>query len=184
MALKTNTPEWPLPVTSGQVIDFTIGNSGSGGAPESSRSDGGTTTVSIYGQSILTCAGGLGSTGINGADGSSSAGITCSSGGGMGYFQSNLAGTGGSGTFPGSNSAIYKADDPSSESGNGGLNNLGQPVMQGFTSGLGGAGGGPNTGYSAFSLETPNGSYRCGGSRAFGGINAQLSGGNGRNGYV
>jgi len=57
----------------------------------------------------------------------------------MGYFQSNLAGTGGSGTFPGSNSTIYKVDDPSSESGNGGLNNLGQPVMPGFTSGLGGA---------------------------------------------
>jgi len=140
--------------------------------------------VSMYGQSILTCTGGLGSTGINGADGPSSAGTTCGSGGGMGYFQSNLAGMGGSGTFPGSNSTIYKVDDPSSQSGNGGLNNLGQPVDPGFTSGLGGAGGGPNAGYSAFSMETPNGSYGCGGSRPFGGISAQLSGGNGGNGYI
>jgi len=94
----------------------------------------------------------------------------------MGYFQSNLAGMGGSGTFPGSNSTIYEVDDPSSESGNGGLNNLGQPVMPGFTSGLGGTGGSPNAGYSAFSLETPNGSYVCRGSGAFGGISAQSSG--------
>jgi len=83
----------------------------------------------MYGQSILTCAGGLGSTGINGADGPSSAGTTCGGGGGMGYFQSNLAGMGGSGTFPGSNSTIYEVDDPSSESGNGGLNNLGQALL-------------------------------------------------------
>jgi len=93
----------------------------------------------------------------------------------MGYFQSNLAGTGGSGTFPRSNSTIYEVDDPSSESRNGGLNNLGQPVMPGFISGLGGAGAGPNA---------LNGSYGCGGSRAFGGISAQLSGGNGGNSYV
>jgi len=45
------------------------------------------------------------------------------------FSQSNLAGTGESGTYPGSNSTIYEADDPSSESGNGGLNNLGQAVM-------------------------------------------------------
>jgi len=41
-----------IPVASGQVIDFTIRSGGSGGAPESSGSDGGTTTISIYGQSI------------------------------------------------------------------------------------------------------------------------------------
>jgi len=133
-----------IPVASGQVIDFTIGSGGSGGAPKSGGSNGGTTTISMYGQSILTCAGGLGSTGINRADGPSSAGVTCSGGGGMGYFQCNLAGTGGSRTFPGSNSTIYEVDDPSSESGNGGLNYLGQAVMPGFTSGLGGAGGSPN----------------------------------------
>jgi len=56
--------------------------------------------------------------------------------------------------------------------------------MPGFTSGLGGAGGGPNVCYSAFSTETPNGSYGCGGSGVFGGISAQLNGGNGGNGYV
>jgi len=60
-------------VASGQVIDFTIGSGGSGGAPKSGGSNGSTTTVTIYGQSILTCTGGLGSTEINGADGPSSA---------------------------------------------------------------------------------------------------------------
>jgi len=69
-----------IPATSGQVIDFTIGvgGVGVGGSGGGGSGDNGTAaTVTMYGQTILTANGGLGSTGINGGDGAttSSAGV-------------------------------------------------------------------------------------------------------------
>jgi len=63
-----------IPVTSRQVIDFTIGAGGAGGAggaqPTQSRGNGTSTTVTtMYGQTLLTANGGLGSTGIDGGNG-------------------------------------------------------------------------------------------------------------------
>jgi len=40
--------------TSGQVIDFTIGVGGAGGAGTGSRGNGIATTITMYGQTILT----------------------------------------------------------------------------------------------------------------------------------
>jgi len=57
-------------VTGRQVINFTIGVGGAVGAqPDQSRGNGIATTVTMYGQTLLTAKGGLGSTGINGGDG-------------------------------------------------------------------------------------------------------------------
>jgi len=56
-----------IPATSRQVINFTIGVGGAGGGGSTQSGGNGTaTTITMYGQTILTANGGLGSTGING----------------------------------------------------------------------------------------------------------------------
>jgi len=75
------------PATSRQVIDFAIGVGGAGGAqPTQSQGNGTATTVTMYGQTLLTANGGLGSTDIDGGDGAtvSSMGVSYCGGGGMG----------------------------------------------------------------------------------------------------
>jgi len=179
-----------IPVTSGQVISFNIGTGGTAGTATSvSGSNGGTTTVSMYGQIILTAGGGAGSPGIDGGGlASTASGISCCGGGGMGSVNTSTYGTGGTGTFSGSSSTIYETLGTDEQSGNGGLNNLGQPPDQNYASGMGGAGGGPNGGYSVASSSintgATNGTLGCGGGGAFGGATQQVSGGAGGNGYV
>jgi len=133
-----------IPVTSGQVISFTIGTGGTAGsATDVSGGDGSSTIITMYGQIILTAIGGLGSTSIIGADGpSTSTGITCGGGSGMGLVNMGTYGMGGTGTILGSNSTIYETMGTNEKSGNGGLNNLSQPPDQNYASGMGGAGGG------------------------------------------
>jgi len=54
-----------IPITSGQVIDFTIGVGGAGGAqPTQSGGNGTATTITRYGQTLLTADGDLGCTGM------------------------------------------------------------------------------------------------------------------------
>jgi len=91
-----------IPVTRGQVIDFTIGVGGAGGAqPTQSRGNGTDTTITMYGQTLLTANGGLESTGIDGGNGATtSTGVSCG-GGGMGFVNTSNYGTGGTGTIPG-----------------------------------------------------------------------------------
>jgi len=179
-----------IPVTSGQVISFTIGAGGTAGSVTSiSGSNGGTTTVTMYGQTILTAGGGAGSTGINGRGLESSAsGILCGGGGGMGSVNTGTYGTGGMGTIPGSSSTVYETLGTNEQSGNGGLNNLGQPPDQNYASGMGGAVGRRNGGYSVASslinTGSTNGTLGCGGGGAFGGATQQVSGGARGNGYV
>jgi len=86
-----------IPATSGQVINFTIGTGGTTGTPSVSLGDGGNTTVTMYGQTILNADGGSGASGMDGGGLSSSAsGISCGGGGGMGYYGNTEYGTGGS----------------------------------------------------------------------------------------
>jgi len=101
----------------------------------------------MYGQSLLTANGGLGSTGIDGGDGAttSSTGVSCDGGGGMGCVNTFTYGTGGTRTFPGQDGTIYETSTSGEQSGNGGLHNLGQPPDS--ASGMGGAGSGPLAGY-------------------------------------
>jgi len=163
-----------IPATSGQVINFTIETGGTAGTPSVSPSNGSITTVTMYGQTILNADGGSGASGMDGGGiASSSSGISCGGGGGMGYYGSTGYGTGGTGTFPGQNSTTYVAGGTNEQSGNGGLNNLGASPISGYASGMGGAGGGP----------TP-GSYGCGGNGAFSPADTQLDGYAGGNGYV
>jgi len=75
------------------------------------------------------------------------------------------------------------------KSGNGGLNNLGQPPFLDSASGMGGAGGGPLAGYGLGSITSTttgaiNGTYGSGEGVAFGGATNQLNGGSEGNGYV
>jgi len=127
----------------------------------------------MYGQVILTCSGGAPGSGMDGGGlSSSTAGISCGGGGGMGIYETTTYGAGGSGTFPGQNGQAYTPGE-TVQSGNGGLNNLGQAPILGNQSGSGGAGGGP----------TP-GSYSCGGYGATSPATAQLDGYAGGNGYV
>jgi len=178
-----------IPVTSGQVIDFTIGVGGAGGAqPSQSGGNGTATTITMYGQTLLTANGGLGSTGIDGGNGATTSlmGVSCGGGGGMGSVNTSTYGTGGTGTFPGQDGTIYETSTSGEQSGNGGLNNLGQPPFLDSASGMGGAGGGPLAGYGVGSSTSTttgatNGTYSSGGG-AFGGATKPLNGGG--NGYV
>jgi len=97
----------------------------------------------MYGQTIVTANGGLGSTGINGGDGATTSltGVSCGGGGGMGSVNTSTYGTGGTGTIPGQDGTIYETSTSGEQSGNGGLNNLGQPPFLDSASGMGGAGG-------------------------------------------
>jgi len=86
-------------------------------------------------------------------------------------------------------SIIYETIGTNEQSGNGGLNNLGQSPFQDSASGMGGAGGGPLAGYGVGSTTSTttratNGTYGSGGGGAFGGATNQLNGGSGGNGYV
>jgi len=55
----------------------------------------------MYGQTILTANGSLGSTGINGGDGATtSTGVSCGGGGGMGSVNTSTYGSRGTGTIP------------------------------------------------------------------------------------
>jgi len=120
----------------------------------------------MYGQTILTSNGGLGSTGINGGDGAttSSTGVLSGGGGGMGSVNTSAYGTGGTGTFPGQDGTIYETSTSGEQSGNGGLNNLGQPPFLDSAYGMGGSGGGPLAGYGVGSSTSTtagatNGTY-------------------------
>jgi len=64
----------------------------------------------MYGQTIFTAYGGLGSTGIDGGDGAttSSTGVSCGGGGGMGSVNTSTYGAGGTGTIPGHARTIYE----------------------------------------------------------------------------
>jgi len=109
-----------IPVTSRQVIDFTIGVEGAGGAQSTqSQGNGAATTVNIYGQTILKANGGLGSTGSNGGDGAttSSTGVSCGRGGGMGSVNISTYGTRETGKFPGQGSTIYETQGMGEKSG-------------------------------------------------------------------
>jgi len=162
-----------IPATSGQVISFNIGTGGAGETPTTDGESGGDTIVSMYGQTILTCSGGAPGSGMDGGGlASSLAGISCGGGGGMGIYETSAYGTGGTGTFPGQNGQAYTPGE-TVQSGNGGLNNLGQAPISVFQSGQGGAGGGP----------TP-GRYGCGGEGAYSILTTQENGGAGGNGYV
>jgi len=55
-----------IPTTSVQVINFTIGAGGSAGMPSVSPEDGGITTVTMYGQTILNADSGAGASGMDG----------------------------------------------------------------------------------------------------------------------
>jgi len=145
----------------------------------------------MYDQTLLTANGGLGSTGIDGGNGAtnSSTGVSCGGGGGMGSVNTSTYDTGGTGTFPGQDSTIYETSTSGEQSGNGGLNNLGQPPFLNSASGMGGAGGGPLAGYGVGSSTstTTGATHGTAGSRgggAFGGATNQLNGGSGENGYV
>jgi len=141
----------------------------------------------MYGQTSLTANGGLGSTGIDGGNGATTSlmGVSCGGGGGMGSVNTSTYGTGGTGTFPGQDGTIYETSNSGEQSGNEGLNNLGQPPFLDSASGMGGAGGGPLAGYGVgSSTSTTNGTYGSGGGGAFGGATNQLNGGSGGNGYV
>jgi len=181
-----------IPVTSGQVIDFTIGVGGAGGAqPNQSRGNGTSTIITMYGQTLLTANGGLESTGIDGGDGATTslAGVSCGGGGGMGSVNTSTYGTGGTGTIPGQDGTIYETSTSGEQSGNGGLNKLGQPPFLDSASGMGGAGGGPLAGYGVGSSTSTttgatNGTYGSRGGGAFGGATDQLNCGSGGNGYV
>jgi len=97
-----------IPATSSQVINFTIGAGGSAGTPSVSPGNGGITTVTMYGQTILNADDGSGASGMDGRGLSSSiSGISCGGGGGMGYYGNTEYGTGGSGTFPGQNKKVF-----------------------------------------------------------------------------
>jgi len=75
----------------------------------------------MYGQTILTAGSGSGGASIDGRGlPSSASGISFGGGGGMGYFNSGTYGTGGMGTFPGSNSTTYESGGTNEQSGNGG----------------------------------------------------------------
>jgi len=107
----------------------------------------------------------------------------------MGSINTSTYGIRGTGTIPGHASTIYETQGTDEKSGNGGLNNLGQPPFLDSASGMGGAGGGPLAGYgvsSSTSITTgaTNGTYGSGGVGAFGGATNQLNGGSGGNGYV
>jgi len=73
-----------IPVTSRQVIDFTIGVGGA--QPTQSGGNGTSKTVTMCGQTLLTANGGLGSTGIDRGDGATTyfMGVSCGGGGGVG----------------------------------------------------------------------------------------------------
>jgi len=99
--------------------------------------------------------------------------------------------TGGTGTIPGQDGTIYETSTSGEQSGNRGLNNLGQPPFLDSASGMGGAGGGggPLAGYGVGSSTSTttraiNGTYGSGGGGAFGGATNQLNGRSGGNGYV
>jgi len=56
----------------------------------------------MYSQTLLTANGGLGSTGADGGNGATtSMGVSCGGGGGMGSLNTYTYGTGGTRTFPG-----------------------------------------------------------------------------------
>jgi len=74
-------------------------------------------------------------------------GVSCGGGGGMGSVNTSTYGTGGTRAFPGQDGTIYEISNSGEQSGNGGLNNLGQPPLLDSASGMGGAGGGPLAGY-------------------------------------
>jgi len=70
--------------------------------------NGSITTITMYGQTILTVDGGSGASGLDGGGlASSASGISCGGGGEMGYYGNMEYGTGGTGTFPGQNSTTY-----------------------------------------------------------------------------
>jgi len=56
-------------------------------------------------------------------------GISCGGGGVIGSVNTSTYGTRGTGTFPGQASTIYEIQGTGEQSGNGGLNNLGQPPL-------------------------------------------------------
>jgi len=145
----------------------------------------------MYGQTLLTANGGLGSTGIDGGDGATTSlrGVSCGGGGGMGSVNTSTYGSGGTRTFPGQDGTIYETSTSGEQSGNGGLNNLGQPPFLDSASGMVGAGGGPLAGYGVGSSTSTttgatNGTYGSRGGGAFGRATNQLNGGSGGNGYV
>jgi len=132
----------------------------------------------------------LGSTGIDGGNGATTSltGVSCGGGGGMGSVNTSTYGTGGIRTFTGQDGTIYETSTSGEQSGNGGLNNLGQPPFLDSASGMGGAGGRRLAGYGVGSstsntTRATNGTYGSGGG-AFGGSTNQLNGGSGGNGYV
>jgi len=94
---------------------------------------------------MANASGGAGSTSIDGRGlASLASGILCGGSGGMGLVNMGTYGTGGTETIPGSNSTIYETMGTNEQSGNGALNNLGQPPDQNYDSGMSGASGGPN----------------------------------------
>jgi len=68
---------------------------------------------------FLTAHGGLGSTGIDGCNGatSSSTGVSCGVGGGMGSVNTSTYGTGGTRTFPRQDGTIYETSTSGEQSG-------------------------------------------------------------------
>jgi len=99
------------------------------------------------------------------------AGVSCGGGGGMGSVNTSTYGTGGTGTIPGQDSTIYETLGSQEQSGNGGLNNLGQLPLLDSAFGMGGAGGGPLAGYGVGSSTSTttgatNGTYGSGGGGA------------------
>jgi len=116
-------------------------------------------------------------------------GVSCGGGGGTGSVNTSTYGTGETRTFPGQDATIYETSTSGEQSGNGRLNNLGQPPFLDSASGMGGAGGGPLAGYGVGSstsaiTRATNGNYGSEGGGAFGGATNQLNGGSGGNGYV
>jgi len=125
---------------------------------------------------VLTCNGASSGSGMNGGSGATLAkGVfntySCGGGGGMNIDGGGGLGSGGSGStsvFNGTSSAAWEAGN----SGNGGLNNLGQGSLS-SGSGSGGAGGGPTPGLNG-----------CGGNGGSGAGNGPYSGQAGGGGYI
>jgi len=96
----------------------------------------------------------------------------------IGVGGASTYGTGRTGTIPGQATSIYETQGTDEKSGNGGLNNLGQPPFLDSASGMGGAGGVTLAGYGVGSITSTttgatNGSYGSGGGGAFGGATNQ-----------
>jgi len=126
-----------IPVSAGGAFEFSYGL---GGVDSTTPTPATATTILYNGALVLTCYGGSGASLTEGVFNM----YSCGGGGGMNIDQGGSLGSGrlgSSSVFNGTSSAAWEAGN----SGNGGLNNLGQRSPS-SGSGSGGAGGGPTPG--------------------------------------